>query len=110
MSDVLAALQSDLENPAAQKSGEFLEEHVLNTIRRALSAGDRAGVVLALREWIALRKEPETMLAVSAVRKERIRELRDELLALRIEIQAGRIFKTFYLEWLDDALAALKTL
>jgi len=105
--DVAQALQSDLDNPASLKSGEYLEERVLKTIRGAVIAGDRDGVVETLREWLILRQEPQTMLAVTAAKKEQLTELVLEIEALRTEVAAGRAFPQFYLRWIDDALSAL---
>lgn len=96
-SDVLSALQADLENPGALKSGEFLQEHVLRTARRALAAGDHDGLVAALRDWLSLRQEPQTMLAVNVAKEERLRELAPDVQALRTDVQAGRFFPSFYL-------------
>lgn len=103
-SDVLAALEDDLANPGAMKSGEFLEQHAQNTARRFLEAGDRQGLVEVLRDWIAARTEPHTMLAVSITRRQRLLELVPDLRTLREEVDAGRAFHRFYLRWVDSAL------
>jgi hypothetical protein len=102
--DVLLALQGDLANPGALKSGEALQGYVLSTCRRALVAGDRPGLLAALRDWLELRQEPQTMLAVTVARKERLTELEPEIQALRAEVQAGQAFPSFYLRWIDEAL------
>lgn len=106
-SDVLSAFQSDLDNPGSLKSGEYLEEQILKTVRCALRAGDRDGVIDALREWLSLGREPETMLAVTAAKQEQLTELVPEIKTLRTDVQAGRVFPIFYLRWIDEALDAL---
>jgi hypothetical protein len=106
--DVARALQSDLENPGAIKSGEYLQERILRTVRRALVAGERDGVVEALREWLILRREPHTMLAVTAAKKEHLTELVLEIVALRADVLGCRVFPKFYLRWIDDALSSFR--
>jgi hypothetical protein len=108
--DVLAALQDDLDNPGAVKSGEFLEEQVLATVQRALIAGDREAVVQVMQDWLRLRQLPHTLLAASAAKRERLTELIQEIEALRIDVLAGRAFRTYYLKQVDDALGTLKGL
>ena len=105
--DVVQALQSDLDNPGSLKSGEYLVDRILTTVRRALVAGDRDGVVDALREWLNLRQEPQTMLAVTAAKEEQLTELVLEIQALKTDVLAGRSFPKFYLRWIDEALSAV---
>ena len=105
--DVAQALQSDLDNPGSLKSGEYLEERILRTVRRALLAGDRDGVVESLREWLILRQEPQTMLAVTAAKNEQLTELVPEIEALRTDVLAGLAFPRFYLHWIDEALSSV---
>ncbi len=106
--DVVQALQSDLDNPASFKSGEYLEDRILRSVRRALAAGNRDGVLDALREWLNLRQEPHTMLAVTAAKKEQLSELAPEIQALRTDVCAGRALQKFYLRWIDEALHAVE--
>lgn len=106
-SDLALALQSDLDSPGSLKSGEYLEERILRTVRRALVAGDRDGVVETMREWLILRQEPQTMLAVTVAKKEQLTELVLEIEALRTDVLAGRAFPKFYLRWIDEALSAV---
>lgn len=105
--DVALALQSDLDNPGSLKSGEYLEDRIFGTVRRALAAGDRVGVVEALRDWLIMRREPQAMLAVAAAGKEQLAELVLDIQALRADVLAGRAFPKFYLRWIDEALSAL---
>ncbi|GEM_PF-6978331 len=92
-SDVLALLQTDLSNPTSLKSGEYLEEQVK---KRAvvIFEYDKVGLVEAMREWIILAKDPETMLAVSVATSlgltslsEEIADLRDRVTELRSQLE-----------------------
>jgi hypothetical protein len=83
-----------------------LESHVMGHARQA-AATDREGLVEALREWIHLRRDPETMLAVSVVQDLELSELAGDLQQLRDEIAASAVFKPHYQAPVDEALAVL---
>lgn len=104
--DILARFASDLSDPGAEKSGEYLEMHVMQHARQAATT-DREGLIEALREWIHLRREPETMLAVTAVQELCLVELADDLRQLRDEIEASTVFKPHYRAPVDEALSVL---
>lgn len=104
--DVLMVFETDLKDPGALKSGEYLAEHVLRHAHE-LVLSDRIGLVEVLDEWLKLRQEPQTMLAVAIVRELHVREMRDELTRLRVDIERGGVFLPFYLRYVDKALAAL---
>jgi hypothetical protein len=107
--DVGRALQSDLDAPGSLKSGEYLEERILWTVRRAVIAGDREGVVEVMRDWLLLRREPQTMLAVTAIMREHLTELVLEIEALRMDVLTGSVFPRFYLGRIDEALSSVKS-
>ena len=105
--DVLSALQTALDDPGSEKSGEYLKDHVLEVVRRAMATGDRSGVIAALRVWLCLRKDPQTMLAVTAAETAQLVELVADIEALQEDVRAGRLFRTYYLRWIEAALTAL---
>ena len=107
--DVLAELQDDFENPGSQKSGEYLEEHVLATAYRALILGDRQALVEVLRDWISTRRAPQSRLAVTIARKLSLIELRQDIQGLRADVERGRAhdYDRFALRWIDAALQVL---
>lgn len=107
--EVLLALEGDMTNPGSQKSGEFLAEHVLWTAQRFVAAGDRSGLIDAMQEWLRLRRDPQTMLAVKVVAKERLVELASEVRALRADVEAGRTLWRYYVRWIDDALDVIES-
>jgi hypothetical protein len=105
--DVLTALETDMNDLGSYKSGEYLEEHVLMHARYFLP-GDRSGLVEAMREWINLRSEPRTMLAVKIADELGLREMISDIEALRREIASAKIFPSFYLHDIDNALNSLR--
>src|SRR5262245_16747475 len=104
--DILTALETDMNDPGAYKSGEYLEEHVLMHARYFLSA-DRSGLIEALREWLNLRSEPRTMLSVKIAQEVGLKEMISDIEALRREIDSGKIFPRFCLHDIDNALNSL---
>ena len=104
--DVLAALETDMNDPGAYKSGEYLEEHVLMHAQWFLPV-DRSGLIEALREWLSLRSEPRTMLAVKIALELGLKEIRSDIEALRLEVASGKIFPIFYLNDIDYVLNGL---
>ncbi len=105
--EVLNDFNIDLSDPGAEKSGEYLEDLIF---RRAvkLIEEDRAGVIEAFCEWISLREEPYTMIAVRIAGKLRIRELLSDIEKLKIDIESKKTFLPFYIKWVDAAIAAMK--
>jgi hypothetical protein len=104
--DVLTAFETDMSDPGSYKSGEYLEEHILIRASNALLT-DRSGLVAALQEWLSLRDEPRTMLAVTMARKLTLQELKADIEALRKEVSEGRVFPHYYLRKIDATLEAL---
>ncbi len=105
--DVILALQSDFDSPSSLKSGEYLLQRASSTVHRALANGDRKAVVEILQEWLKLFQEPQTMLAVTIAKEERLSELIPTIRELRVRIQTGGVFPTFYLREVDEALSAI---
>ena len=105
--DILAVLETDMTDPGAWKSGEYLEEHVLAHAKQSLVV-DRLGLVGALREWLGTRGEPRTMLAVSVAQELSLKELRPDIEILKREIVDHNIFPSFYLRDIDRALEMLE--
>lgn len=95
-----------LSDPGALKSGEWLEEHIADALKTFVSS-DREGVVAALAEWIAMRDEPRSMIAVRMAMKYRLKELRDPIAALRKDVESGKVFLPFYKKKIDAALDEL---
>jgi len=104
--DIIAAFETEFQDPGAIKSGEYLEEHIFN-VARDIVTKDRLGLIVVMREWLALRKEPETMLAVSVAKEMKLAELTEDLHALRIDIEQLKLFMPWYVRRIDQALAVI---
>lgn len=107
-SRVSRALQECFEDPGAEKSGEYLYAHVAAVARHAVENGHREELLNILRDWIAKRREPETMLAVDLAGDLRLVNLERQLDALLADVLAGRCFMPFYSQWIERALAAIR--
>ncbi|TAL16098.1 hypothetical protein EPN96_10810 [bacterium] len=104
---VLVEFDTNLADPGAQKSGEYLREHILDSAKRALDRKDKDALIEVLREWLDERSEPKTMLAVEVIKELRLTELRKDLEELRDAIEKRKAFKPFYVRWVDSALTTL---
>jgi hypothetical protein len=104
--DVLAVLETDMNDPGSLKSGEYLESHILLHAKQFLRT-DRLGLIDALSEWISLKSEPRTMLAIRAAQELDLKEMRQIIESLRKEVAVGRVFPRFYLRDIDDVLSSL---
>tara|TARA_A100001391_G_C4997236_1_gene259744 strand:- start:495 stop:806 length:312 start_codon:yes stop_codon:yes gene_type:complete len=92
MEDYLNQLVEEFPSRA---SGEDLYEYI-----RKQSAGlvDRSRVDFSnvMMNWLSLRSEPKTMLAVDLIGFYQLSELKGELESLQAEVTEGRVFKPFY--------------
>jgi hypothetical protein len=104
--EVLAAFETVITDPGSIKSGEYLEDHILSYAKKFLDI-DRLGLIGALCEWIYFRSEPRTMLAVRVAKELGLREVSQVIEVLRREVAAGKVFPSFYLRDIDDALSSL---
>lgn len=103
----LKILENDISDPSSYKSGEYLEELAFRDLCENMN-NDREGIVGALQEWIQVKAEPRTMLAVRLAKNLGIIELIPQLQELRKEIDNGKVFLRFYLRYVDEALTVLE--
>ena len=54
-----------------------------------------------------MRKEPYTLFAIGIVMDLAIKELKNDLIDLRKDIESGKVFKLYYNELVDNALKAI---
>jgi len=85
------------------------EELYAYLIKRTASLveSDRCSLVKALAEWLKLRSEPRTMLAVEIAKTHHLAELRNDIEELLDDVRKGRAFKSFYQKPISDALNEL---
>ena len=87
-------------------SGEELYEHMAKLAEIAITE-DSKSVVAVMTQWLQLRSEPKTMIAVDLAGKYRISELKGELESLLFDVVAGKAFKPFYERPIRKALAMI---
>ena len=104
-------LETDMNNPGAMKSGEYLEELITNRSFE-LKKTHRSALVEVFSEWIKARSEPRTMLAVRVSKEISLAEMIPCIQKLRDDVAKGRAFpnflKDYYLNTIDDVLSFLK--
>jgi hypothetical protein len=66
--NILPLLETALNDPGSFKSGEYLEEHVLTYAKKCLVTA-RIGLIEALCEWVSLKSESHTMLAITVAKE-----------------------------------------
>jgi hypothetical protein len=104
--EALRVLETDITDPGAVKSGEYLREHVFRHAKTLVSE-DRPSLIAALETWLADRSEPRTMLAVDVAGELRLRELASQLQVLRREITESHVFPAWYVRQVDRALSGI---
>ena len=104
--EILRFLQGEIEAYPERASGHDYYRHMDRKIRRLVESS-RDELVAAFKEWIRLRKEPHTMLAIRLGANYELAELRDEILFLRKEVEGGRAFLPYYVQFIDKALGRL---
>ena len=104
--DVLNQFATDFNDPGSEKSGEYLETHVLDRARQIVS-DDRPGLMDVMRDWMEPRRYPHTLLAVAVARELRLTEMRAELEQLSGDVDAGKALRPHDRAVVDEALAAL---
>lgn len=105
--EILRTFETALTDPGSLKSGEYLEEHILVSAKKLILT-DRANLVNVLREWLSMKDEPRTMLAVKVAKELDLKELVSDLKALRQDIETGKVFLPFYVRRIDEALDVLQ--
>ena len=93
--DLLQILNSEVTEFPTRASGEQLYEHIGNIAAR-YARTERSALVAALTNWLLLRLEPKTMIAIDIAGKLQLTELRPEIERLLIDIEQGRVFMPFY--------------
>ena len=88
-------LNSEVDDFPSRLSGEDLYEFVVR-LSREISEDSREDFVIAMTNWLRLRSEPKTMLAVELIACHRLSELTTELEALLDDVSKGVAFKPFY--------------
>jgi hypothetical protein len=104
--DILTEFEIEFEKTASDKNGEYLFINISKKAKK-LIAKDRPGIIDVCKEWLSLRKEPYTLLAVDIIKNLKISELRPELIQLKKDIESGRTFQLFYVGLINLAIKAI---
>lgn len=104
--DLLQLLDDEVAGFPSRASGEQGYEYV-NMIAARYVHSERPMLVAALTEWLLLRSESKTMLAVDIAGKLHLTELRPALEELLMDVEQGKAFKQFYARPIKAALAMI---
>lgn len=104
--DILQLLNDEIADFPNRASGEQLYEQI-NKIAAAYVIEKRQELVFALMEWLLLRSEPKTMLAVDIAGNLHLTELRSALEELLLDVEEGKAFKSYYSKPIKRTLTAM---
>lgn len=104
--DLLQLLDDEVAGFPSRASGEQGYEYI-NKIAARYVQSERPMLVAALTEWLLLRSEPKTMLAVDIAGKLHLTELRPALEKLLVDVEQGKAFKPFYARPIKAVLAVV---
>lgn len=104
--EALTWLYNELSRLDERDSAIDMYRHMVN-MTRAKTETDRRGLAAALHEWMLLRKEPETMLALEIGSAHNLVELRPEMEALLSDVRDGKAFRPYYEQYVMRALARM---
>jgi hypothetical protein len=109
--DILSLFEED--GARAYDDGNEFELRVLMHAK-TLWQLERINLIAALREWLSLRDEPRTLIAVRVAGELALTELRPDVETLREAISEGQVWpdlpaggKHFYIRNVDSALGAM---
>lgn len=104
--DLLEILDAEVAGFPSRASGEQGYEYI-NKIAARYVGTERQALVSVLTEWLWLRSEPKTMIAVDIAGKLRLGELRCELEKLLADVEQRKAFMPFYARPIKAALALI---
>lgn len=108
--EALQWLEGELSNFPERASGGDLHRlfvQLTERIVRSPDATDRSDLVSALREWLKLRSEPRTMLAVDIAASHSLSELKPDIERLLADVRAGKAFWPYYQDNIQRELSKL---
>lgn len=97
--EALRWLEGELANFPERASGEDLHRffvEITERIVRSSDLTDRTDLVGALREWLKLRSEPRTMLALDVAASYSLSELKPDIEELLREVRGGKTLWPYY--------------
>lgn len=105
--EVRAWLEGELSGFPKRTSGEEIYRSLVWQTKRLLE-GQRSALADALVQWLKLRAEPRTMLAIDIAAAHHLKELRSEIEGLLEDVKAGgEVFKPYYIRLIPEALSRI---
>ncbi len=104
--EMLLELKKDFDDPISEESGEYFRDLIFKRCK-SLIKKDRKVLIEILIDWINMKKEPHTMLAVKIVELFKIIELKSNILKLGKDISDGKLFHNYYLRYINSALNSI---
>jgi hypothetical protein len=101
---LLQLLDAEVAGFPTRASGEQGYEYMNNIVAR-YAVSEREELIAARKEWLLLRSEPKTMLAVDIAGKQHLRELLPELQQFLADVEQGKAFKPFYARPIQKAIS-----
>lgn len=103
---VLDHLNAEAAAFPSRVSGEEFYSYMGRLAARYLQS-DRQELTSALTNWLLLRTEPKTMLAVQIAKDLRLNEVKPELESLLTDIHNGRAFLPYYSKVVEAVIMVL---
>lgn len=99
-------LEGEIASFPERASGEEGYRFMVRQTARVLDS-DRQALVAVLRDWLLLRAEPRTMLAVEIAAFHHVDELRSDIEDLLEDVREGEAFKPYYVRPIMEALSRI---
>ena len=106
MTEILQVLDAEVAGFPDRASGEQLYEHI-NKIAARYTESERMALIAALSNWLQLRSEPKTMIAVDVSGRLCLSELRTEIENLLTDIEQRKAFLPFYAKPIKKVLSMI---
>jgi hypothetical protein len=103
---ILQILDSEVAGFPSRASGEQGYEFI-NRIAARYVKSERSMLIAALTDWLLLRSEPKTMIALDIAGNLNLTELRSEIEKLLEDVQNGIVFMPFYSRPIEVVLKLL---
>lgn len=93
--ELLQILDAEVVGFPTKASGEQLYERI-GKIAACYAKAERSELIAALADWLQLRSEPKTMIALDIAGKLQLTELRPQIERLLSDVEKGQAFMPFY--------------